>query len=458
MKNLFVKRALAIILTVVMMLGIFTVNTFAEENPISDARESVVKIVRKLVYTIDGTKIPAHLYHVGSGAFIATDKDPSLDSSDTVLTAYHVVDEIFYVSDWFVEGTVAYDVFKDYNGLSVYDISMFSFEQYILLENDVKISFTVDKSAKSAESDWAILHLDKPLNVPALVLGKSSELTANDDVWALGFPDTLETSTQTYTKNDVIVTKGIVSKTEHKLDAFNATFIMHTAATKGGNSGGPLVDENGHIVGIIVKTSIVTDGLGNYVEGEYKYAAPIDQVTNICEKLGTGLVTVDDLVPEDTTTEEPPVKDPGDGIPAWVFVVIAIAVLAVIAVVVIVVSKNKQSAPVAAANPAASANVPHLVVQTGRLAGRRYRIDGIVKIGRDGSQCNIVYPADTAGISGTHCEVFMQGGVVYLRDLKSSYGTFLSSGMKLQPGSAVVLTVGSSFYLASPENTFVIQY
>lgn len=446
------KKLILVVLTVSMLIGTLTVNVFAaDEDPVSEARSAVVKIVHELIFTVNGVEIPAYYAHVGSGALLATDKDPTCTSTDLVLTAHHVIDDTFYASDWFPEGSEAYYMFRQYDGLSISGIPNLKFEEYILLDNDIKIHFSVDENAQSDQSDWAILHLEKTLsNVHALKLGSSADLKVNQNVWALGFPAKLESNlSQTYTKEDVIVTKGIINKTDYRFDTINASFIMHSATIAGGNSGGPLIDENGNIIGINVMVTSL-----DYGSAEYSYATPIDSVSGIASKLGLKLMSASDEQQKGT-------------FPLLGLIIAIAAVLLIggaVVVIIVVVSSNKKKAAQAAAAAAeaaaqrASASIPHLVVQTGRLAGRRYRIEGCVRIGRDGSQCQIVYPADTAGVSGAHCEVFVQNGVVYIRDLKSSYGTFIGNGMQLQPGNAFSLPIGSSFYLASPENTFTVQY
>ena len=449
MKSGFLKKFIIAVLAVSMLISILSISAFAAKaDPVDDARAAVVKIVQELVYTVNGAEVPAHYYYVGSGALLATEKDPSCTSTDLVLTAYHVIDDEFYASDWFMEGSAEYNQLKEYDGLSISGISSLKFDAYILLDNDVKIHFTVDQNAKSEQSDWAVLRLEKPLeDIHALKVGTSADLVVNQNVWALGFPAKLESSiSQTYTKNDVIVTNGIINKTDYSFDLINANFIMHSATLAGGNSGGPLINENGHIVGVNVMVTSL-----DYGSAEYSYATPIDSVTNITSKLGLGLLSADQTV----------------DFPIWIVIAIVAAVLVIAGLVVVIIviamgGKKKEAAAAAAAAAEAAkkaaATVPHLVIQTGRLAGRRYRIEGNIKIGRDGSQCQIVYPADTAGVSGTHCEVFIQNGTVYIRDLKSSYGTFLGGGMQLQPGNAMPLAIGSTFYLASPENTFIVQY
>ncbi len=82
--------------------------------------------------------------------------------------------------------------------------------------------------------------------MPEIRIGKSKTLAEGDKIVAVGHPFGLK-----YT-----ATQGIVSNTRHSQNDIN--YIQHDAALNPGNSGGPLVDEAGEVVGI--NTFIIRDG------------------------------------------------------------------------------------------------------------------------------------------------------------------------------------------------------
>ncbi len=95
--------------------------------------------------------------------------------------------------------------------------------------------------------DLAFLKIPKSEDLPTVSLGKEENpLREGEKVVAIGHPYGLK-----YT-----ATQGIVSNTYHVLDEI--TFIQHDAALNPGNSGGPLVNGNGEIVG--VNTFILKNG------------------------------------------------------------------------------------------------------------------------------------------------------------------------------------------------------
>lgn len=70
-------------------------------------------------------------------------------------------------------------------------------------------------------------------------------------------------------------------------------------------------------------------------------------------------------------------------------------------------------------------------------------------------ECDVTFAMDTGGVSGKHCSLIWSGGVLYLKDLGSSYGTLLEDGRKLV-GEETVVKAGTRFYLGSHKIGFQI--
>lgn len=100
------------------------------------------------------------------------------------------------------------------------------------------------------DTDLAVLKIEAT-GLPTLELADSSDLKQGQLVLAFGSPLGLDNS----------VSLGIVSSVARQLDPDNPTIYIQTdAAINPGNSGGPLVDSNGHVVGI--NTLILTQSGG----------------------------------------------------------------------------------------------------------------------------------------------------------------------------------------------------
>lgn len=185
----------------------------------SEPEESAVRRTLAAVVRIEAIRSQPHQgrmtkAHVGgSGAIISTD--------GYVLTNYHVADDADYYRCHLTDGTVL-------------DASCVGLD---------------------ALTDLAVLKLDlsgrsEPL--PKAGFADSAALKTGDPVWALGSPASLAQS----------VTRGVVSNEKLVLPAENrlvldgenvglvVRWILHDASIFPGNSGGPLVDGTGRIVGI----------------------------------------------------------------------------------------------------------------------------------------------------------------------------------------------------------------
>ncbi len=89
-------------------------------------------------------------------------------------------------------------------------------------------------------------------------------------------------------------------------------------------------------------------------------------------------------------------------------------------------------------------------------AGKRFSINGTVRIGRTPDRNDLVYPGNTQGVSGVHCVLTNKNGQVYIQDLGSTYGTYLGNGQRLAANQTVALQMGDRFYLGSEREMFAI--
>jgi len=120
------------------------------------------------------------------------------------------------------------------------------------------------------DSDLAVIKIEKT-GMPFLTLGDSDSLRQGQLVMAFGNPLGLENS----------VSMGVVSSTARQLKVDDPmVYIQTDAPINPGNSGGPLVDVNGHVVGI--DTFILSQSGGNEGLG---FAIPSNIVKNVYTQL-----------------------------------------------------------------------------------------------------------------------------------------------------------------------------
>lgn len=92
----------------------------------------------------------------------------------------------------------------------------------------------------------------------------------------------------------------------------------------------------------------------------------------------------------------------------------------------------------------------------GTFEGQTYLLEHQLSIGRNPAG-QIVYPQNTKGISGSHCEIRLEQGNVILIDLQSTYGTYFANGMKVEPRIPYQLKEGDCFYLAEKQQMFRLE-
>lgn len=106
----------------------------------------------------------------------------------------------------------------------------------------------------SSQKDICVLELSYPVNIPPVKLS-SSEAKQGDIVYAVGFPgasDTLSDKTA-QTSDEATITSGIVSAVRGLTTSAygsSVSIIQINADLNSGNSGGPLFNSEGHVVGI----------------------------------------------------------------------------------------------------------------------------------------------------------------------------------------------------------------
>ena len=126
-----------------------------------------------------------------------------------------------------------------------------------------------------ASTDVALLELvGSTSGLEPLELGSSEDMRIGDPVIAIGSPFGLEGT----------VTAGIVSAKDRQLrapDGYTIDGAIQTdAALNHGNSGGPLLDSEGRVVGM--NSQIASESGGNQGVG---YAVPVETITTVVEQL-----------------------------------------------------------------------------------------------------------------------------------------------------------------------------
>ena len=126
-------------------------------------------------------------------------------------------------------------------------------------------------------NDVAVLKMEDAANLPCVTLGSSTDLAVGDQVVAIGNPLGDLTST---------LTVGYVSAKDRDVTTEGPTInmIQTDAAINSGNSGGPLFNMKGEVVGITTAKYSGSSSSGATIEG-IGFAIPIDDVASMIDDL-----------------------------------------------------------------------------------------------------------------------------------------------------------------------------
>jgi len=132
--------------------------------------------------------------------------------------------------------------------------------------------FDVTRMATDENSDIAILKINAN-NLPVVEFGDSDKAQQGDEIFTFGYPFGI--------KGDVSFKEGTISR---RLTEKGVTYIEVSAEIHPGNSGGPLVNRFGKVIGI--NTGKFGDSISGVLLGEaIKFAIPINIATNLIPHL-----------------------------------------------------------------------------------------------------------------------------------------------------------------------------
>lgn len=148
----------------------------------------------------------------------------------------------------------------------------------------VQVSFSAQDQlaatvvGKDPSTDVAVLKVDAHARaLTPLSLGNSDDVTVGDPVYAIGNPFGL---TRT-------LTTGVISAVQRQIFAPNGLPVEHAiqtdAAINHGNSGGPLIDADGRVIG--VTSQIQTGGNSNQGNVGIGFAIPINTVRDVAGQI-----------------------------------------------------------------------------------------------------------------------------------------------------------------------------
>ena len=288
------------------------------------------------------------------------------------------------------------------------------------------------------EKDIAVLKLEEPTDKrSALQMREVEDAMLGDEVYAVGYPLAADMTVQavnSFSPDDATVTAGSIGRLLTE-SGTGRRLIQTDTAMSGGNSGGPLLDGDGAVLGINTAVSNLDQNLF--------YAVSITELMPMLDRNNVAYSLYED--------------SGASGNMALYGAIAAVVVIAVI-VVIVVLARKKKPAPAEEKKPAGSPVLRSLSPQHGGMVVQLHHQQP-VQIGRDSATCRLVYQDGTPGVSSRHCQVYYdeREGVFVVTDLNSTYGTFLAGGQRLQPQTPTKLPPKSTFYLGETDNAVFVD-
>lgn len=298
--NALMRRVLSFCMVVMLAAGMLVIpsekvaaDTTANQK-IQDAKNAVVEVMvsvqNKLGKWVDLVG--------GTGFLVGTEAN-----AQYVVTNDHVANatDTNWLTDDVLEGMKTISEEEDYKKIKT--------KVRIVLKRDSYTDATIVQS--SAESDLAILKLESPIyNRAPIALDDQNEPQSTETVYTLGFPGIVQAyqDDQVYTSDDVTVTDGSVSKiaASSAITGTPITYINHSAKISEGNSGGPLLNAEGNVIGVN-SWSASTD------QTSYYYSIQISEVTYLLKAMGIDYMQAGETPSDGTDTEGTDETDPAAG-------------------------------------------------------------------------------------------------------------------------------------------------
>jgi len=362
-------------------------------------------------------------------------------------------------------------------------ITRIALRNEIELSNGEKRPFKVisySPSLSERGTDIAVLSIERS-NLPALPLADSDQVHVGDPIWAIGYPSVASSTDEVIggwlsRESDLEATLNPGTITSIKRNVANTPVFQTNVAIYHGNSGGPVVNGTGEVIGIstwghtsaeqirflvpinVAKQMLQSAGIRNSQEGQFNlnYRRALDAAGNgrwieARKHLGvaqTLFPNSPDLIrfvtDADRAVRELPFwsKHPlaattGGGLAAAALLALTLIfrrrhrplAMPAIGAEIFVSPASRESDALAARTESFQMEsqevLGKLTVLNGSRAGEKLGLGGSgIRIGRESSVCEIVF--ENPRVSRLHAEIVALDGKVLLIDRNSSNGTYVN--------------------------------
>jgi len=308
-KRAFFTIPISLLLIAVIVTSFFLINIKPVEGKIARAQKlaeyTKPAVVRIVDYAVVGwqfdnpgdTEVIAILDQLNFQSVVGGSGSGAIISSDGyIVTNAHVVEatqmkdeDIANAAFEQLVGIVA-DYFKvDYETAYQY---MLTYTKYTEIKKVLKVILpggdVLDGEVKSYGApvnqgkDVSVLKIEGK-NLPTLPLGNSDDIQNQDNIWVSGYPAAADSDLLSQDSSLVSsINAGQISATSKKTEQ-GSPVIQINAAASHGNSGGPVINETGQIIGLLTFRGDTVNG--QEVQG-FNFAVPVNTVQEFVNQAG----------------------------------------------------------------------------------------------------------------------------------------------------------------------------
>ena len=274
------KKQIVFILSIVLFLSSNLVARAEDKKTAESAKDGVVQ-VNTVFYDDDNQK---HIICGGTGFIIGYE-----DGTEYVVTSNHFVNP---------DEELKKEAFKFYKISNKDDAwSKITISSEVVIEEDVVFTTTVVNN--SVELDLAVLQLPQPINTRKPLTFLTAEdydpsklaYKVTDSVYAMGFPDAINYDSENlyFLDSQVSMVSGNIV---NMLSKDGVQIIESNVAISDNNIGGPLVNENGYVIGMNIAAQ----------DGMYSCSLDSTKIVKVLDGLGVDYEKVYELPKEKDDT------------------------------------------------------------------------------------------------------------------------------------------------------------
>ncbi|MEH7416531.1 S1C family serine protease [Neobacillus drentensis] len=300
---------ISLLLIAVIIASFFLINIKPDEGKIAKAQKlaefTKPAVVRIVDYTVvswkfnnpDDPEVMAILEQLKNQSVVGGSGSGAIISSDGyIVTNAHVVeatqkkDEDIANEAFEQLVSIVADYFKvDYETAYNY---MVAYTQYTDIQRVLKVVLpggdVLDGEVKSYGApinegkDVAVLKIEGK-NLPTIPLGNSDDIQNQENIWVSGYPAAADSDLLSPDSSLVSsMTAGQISATSKKTEQGSPVIQINAAATHG-NSGGPVINDKGQIIGLLTFRGDTVNG--QEVQG-FNFAVPVNTVKEFVNQAG----------------------------------------------------------------------------------------------------------------------------------------------------------------------------